>query len=60
MLEAKMIQKENAIRNLKGERGIEAYSPEHELAVRNISVSEVFHIKFMGISTSDLFYKIYI
>jgi hypothetical protein len=30
MLEAKMIQKENAIRNLKGERGIEVNLPEHE------------------------------
>jgi hypothetical protein len=49
MLEEKMIQKENAIRKLKGERGIEVNSPEHELAVRTISISEGLHIKLMGI-----------
>jgi hypothetical protein len=54
-----MIQMDNAVRKLKRETGIEVNSPEHELAVRNISVSEVVHIKFMGISTSDLLYKIY-
>jgi hypothetical protein len=57
MLEEKMIQKENAIRKLKGERGIEVNSPEQVLAVRNISLSEGFHNKFMGISTSDFFIK---
>jgi hypothetical protein len=58
MLEEKLIQKENAARKLKGERGIEVNSLEHQLAVRNILVSEGFHIKFMRISTSDL-YNIY-
>jgi hypothetical protein len=52
MLEEKMIQTDNAVR--KWERGIKINSPENELAVRNISVFEVFHIKLMEISTSEL------
>jgi hypothetical protein len=44
MLEAKVIQRENAIEGLKDEKEIEIKALEHELEVRNTSVSQGLHI----------------
>jgi hypothetical protein len=49
MMRAKKIQRENAVRNLIAEEKIQIKALEHELEVRNISLSEGFHIKLMGI-----------
>jgi hypothetical protein len=46
---AMKIQRENAIRKLIPEKETQVKELEHELEVRNISVSEGFHKKFMGI-----------
>jgi hypothetical protein len=44
MMRAKKIQRENAVRNLIAEEAIQIKALEHDLEVRNISVSEGFHI----------------